>query len=460
MPAARIPPPARILPPLAAALLLALPPGAAAQAPLTLGEALRRADRSAYANRIAAGEIRARAGQASGTLRTFLPTVRIENLWTRTTDPLGSFGFILRQRTVTQASFAPDRLNAPDPISNFGAGLVLEQPLINLDGFFGRRAALRAREASEASAAWTRTTTRTDVVRAYYGAVLASAQVATLDTARRAAEAHVRQAESLVRNGLATRSDALLASVRAGEISARLASARGDAALAARRLAVTMGTPEDTGFALPSSLPDAARVRQLAAGVAADSASPAARADVRAASLALSAAEADARRAGSLLLPRINSFGRLDWNSGSTPYGGKEAWTVGLAVSWTPFGGGSELGERRAAAGRRASAAASAEAAVAQAALEAAQAHEQLRAALQRLDIAERAVEQSAEAHRIVSRKYAGGVASVVELFDAVAAETGSRLAFEQGRFDAIAAAAARRQALGLDLALLEDLDQ
>jgi outer membrane protein TolC len=443
-----------------AVLVAVVAPSVAAQAPLPLGEALRRGDRAAYANRVAAGETRARAGQATGTLRAFLPTVRIENQWSRTTDPLGSFGFILRQRTVTPASFAPDRLNFPDAISNFGAGLVIEQPLVNLDGIFGRRAAVRAREASESAETWTRTTTRSGVVRAYYGAVLASAQVATLDSARRAAEAHVRQAESLVRNGLATRSDALLASVRAGEISARLASTRGDAALAARRLAVAMGTPDDTGFALPASLPAAPRVRELGVRVALNSGAPESRGDVQAARLALSAAEADARRATFLLLPRLNSFGRLDWNSGSTPYGGKEAWTVGVALSWTPFGGGAELGERRSAAGRRESAAAMADAAAARAALEAAQAEEHLRAALERLDITERAVEQSAEAHRIVSRKYAGGVATVVELFDAVAAETGSRLAFEQGRFDVIAAVAARRQAWGLDLEPLEELDR
>jgi outer membrane protein TolC len=160
------------------------------------------------------------------------------------------------------------------------------------------------------------------------------------------------------------------------------------------------------------------------------------------------------------MLPRVNAFGRLDWNSGSTPYGGKEAWTVGLAVSWTPFGGGNELGERQSAAGRRESAVAMAEAAAARAKLEAAEADERLRAAVERLDITERAVEQSAEAHRIVSRKYAGGVATVVELFDAVAAETGSRLGFEQGRYDVITGVAARRQARGLDLGLLEELDQ
>jgi outer membrane protein TolC len=443
---------------LAGALALSAP--VAAQQPLGLREALARADRYAYAIRAAAGETRARAGQADASRRAFLPTLRLENHWSRTTDPLGAFGFLLRQRTVTQEAFAPDRLNRPDPISNYGAAVVLEQPILNIDAAFGRRAALRAREAGEAAEAWTRTTTRTDLLRAYYGAVLAQAQAATLDSAHRAAEAHVRQAESLVRNGLATRSDALLASVRSGEIAARLASARSDAALARRRLAVAMGTPTDTAFALPDSLPAAAAVRNAAARAAEEAGAPADRADVRAAGLARAAAEADARRATAALLPRLNSFGRLDWNSGSTPYGGDEAWTIGVAVTWTPFSGGSELAERKAAAGRREAAVALAEAAEARAALEASEAEEAVRAALERLDIAERAVLQSAEAHRIVTRKYAGGIATVVELFDAVAAETGSRLAFEQGRFDVVTAVAARRQARGLDITPLEELDR
>ena len=67
---------------------------------------------------------------------------------------------------------------------------------------------------------------------------------------------------------------------------------------------------------------------------------------------------------------------------------------------------------------------------------------------------------QSGEAHRIVARKYEGGVASVVELLDAAAAETRSRLAFSQARYEVIAAAAARRQALGLDLEVLDALDR
>ena len=58
-----------------------------------------------------------------------------------------------------------------------------------------------------------------------------------------------------------------------------------------------------------------------------------------------------------------------------------------------------------------------------------------------------------------MSRKYGGGLASVVELLDAQATEIGSTLALTQARWSAIGAAAERRQALGLDPASLAALD-
>jgi outer membrane protein TolC len=77
-----------------------------------------------------------------------------------------------------------------------------------------------------------------------------------------------------------------------------------------------------------------------------------------------------------------------------------------------------------------------------------------------RLDIADRAVTQAAEAHRIVSRKYDGGLATVVELLDASATETAARLRQAAARHEVIGAAADRRLARALDLTVLTTLDQ
>ena len=438
-------------------LLAGLGRPVAAQAPLTLEQALARAEQSAYANRIAAGSAGAQAGQAMAPFRGILPSVRLESGYMRSTDPLNAFGFTLRQRTVTAAASAPARLNDPEATGNLMTGIVVEQPLFNADAWLGRKAAVDAREAARAAERWTRTSTALDVFRAYWGAVLATEQVRTLQVALEAAHAHLRQAESMVRQGMATRSDALLASVKAGEVEAMLLRAESDAGLAKRGLAMLMGNPSDTAFSLPDSLPPADQVRLLAAHAAVDSAPVEGRADVMAAEHAREAALADARRAQALYLPRLNGFGRIDWNTPDTPFGGKSAWTLGVMLTWSPFAGASELAEIRAAAGRKASAAAMADAAQAQASLEVARARDAQTMALARLEIAERAVAQAREAHRIVARKYDGGLATISELFDAAAVETTTDLGFSAARFDTIVAAAEWRRAQGLDLSVLVD---
>jgi outer membrane protein TolC len=76
-----------------------------------------------------------------------------------------------------------------------------------------------------------------------------------------------------------------------------------------------------------------------------------------------------------------------------------------------------------------------------------------------RLNASTQALDQSAEAHRIVTRRYEGGLATVVELFDAAAEETAIRLADADARYQLILALAQRRRAAGLDPATLTRLD-
>lgn len=439
--------------------LVAGPAGpAGAQAPLRLGEALARAERAGYANRIASGRSAAQAGLALAPARGILPTLRVEGGYLRTTDPLNAFGFTLRQRAATSSAFAPALLNDPDATGNLMTGVVLEQPIFNADAWLGRQAAVSASKATRAAERWTRAGTAVEVLRGYWGAVLSHDQVRTLRAALDAAHSHLRQAEALVRQGLATRSDALLASVKAGEVEAKLLGAESQSRLAHQGLAVLMGDPADTAFTLPDSLPTAAAVNALTARAAASPDGSVTRADVEAASLSRDAANADARRATSLYLPRLNGFGRLDWNRPSTPFGGRSTWTVGVLLSWSPFAGGSELAEIRAARGRREAARAMSEAAVAQAGLDLARANDGVDLAIARLTIAERAVAQAKEAHRIVARKYDGGLATVTELFDAAAVETASELADVATRYEVIVAVAEKQRAEGRDLASLAAL--
>ncbi len=443
---------------LALPVLLALPGVAGAQ--LTLREALQRADARAYANRVATASADAQAATALQPLRGILPALRAEAGFVRTTDPIAAFGTRLRQRAIGPADFDPATLNFPAAIGNRSAGLVIEQPLLNADAWVGRDAAGKAAAAQRAAAEWTRSTTRTDVVRAYFGATLAAERQATLAAAERAALAHVARAKALADTGLVTRSDALLADVRAGEVTAQRLAAVGDAGHARRALAVLLGEPGGA-LVLPDSLPAAATIRALVTSDTGDGAlgAPGARADVRAATLAAEAAKADAWRARSLYLPRLNGFARYDWNDADGFFANERSWTAGVMASWSPFAGAHELAEQKAAGARARSAQAQHEGATANAALERDRTRDALQVALLQLEIAERAVAQAAEAHRIVARKYDGGLATISDLLEASAVETQSRLGLSFARYRLLVTAAERRHALGADPGFLTALD-
>lgn len=437
----------------AAISTLLLAPALAAAAPLSLRDALERAAHEAYGVRAQASTAEAMHADARRPLQGILPGVRLEAGYMRTTLPLNAFGFLLQQRQVTPLAFDPRSLNDPNAISNWNTAAVAEVPLVNLDAWAARSAAKHAAAAADASTAWTREETQRDVLRAYYGVVLAREQVATLEEALTAARAHVAQASSLEQAGVVTAADALLASVKAGDVEVRLDEARRAALLAVKGLALAMGADDHEAIEVSAALPDAATVTRLADTLAPDTAAAGERADLRASAAQAEAAASDATRSTAMFLPRLNAVGRLDWNSADALFAGRSSWTVGVMASWAPFSGGSEIAALQAARARASAARTMVEASRAQASLDAQRAADALAVARLRLRTSESAVAQSQEAHRIVASKYDGGLASVTELLEASAQETASRLGFADVRYSVITAVADQRHALGLDIA-------
>jgi len=429
---------------------------------------MHEADQHAFANRLAHAGTAGDVARVRQTLPGILPSLHVESGVIRTTDPIGAFGTLLRQRLVTAAAFDPARLNDPAPITNVQSGVVLDVPVLNADAWTGRRAAMAVVDAGTASAEWTMFATRTAVVRAYYGAVLAAEQIMTLQQSQEAADAARRQVSAMVQQGLVTKADALQASVRVAQVSADLLAAQNDARTAQQQLALLLGRTTNVEPTIPLSLPDDRLIGALAvqdtveahetAGTR-ENRAPSPRADIRAAEAGVLAADTDRRRALSTMLPRVNGFARIDWNTPGALFAGQKNWTLGLMASWALFNGGGAIADVAGATARAMSARAGSDALHAQAQLERDATQRGVIVALQRLDLATLAAEQSREAHRLVEKRYAGGLATIAELLGADASATGAALARSAARFALISAIATHRQAIGSDPATLTSLD-
>ncbi len=433
----------------------------AAAARLSLADALLEADARAFENRLARAASHGADAGARLPLAGILPTLRVEAGALRTTDPIGAFGTTLRQRRITAEAFDPAQLNNPAAVTNALGGLVLEVPLLNLDAYTGWKAARASADAATAREDWTRLSIRVEVVRAYYGAVLAQEKISTLEQTYAAAQSAVRQVNAMVRQGLVTTADALQASVRSSDVQTALLSARHDGTTARQQLAVLLGRRDGSSPTLPDALPGDAVVRALARQAldGSNAGRDEQRADLRAAERGVDAARSDRQRAASTLLPRLNGFARYDWNSPTTLFDGRKNWTVGVMGSWTVFGGNRELADLSGANARLDGARAQLDAASAQRVLDADISRRTLNLALERLDLATQASAQSREAVRLVEKRYAGGLVTIAEMLSVEAMATASALAVAGARYALIEAIATRARAVGADPAQLTMLD-
>lgn len=412
-------------------LTLLLPLSAMA---LSLQEALDETARSGFAPQISRARTAESSAQELASWRGLLPTVRAEGGWMTTDDPLSAFGTSLRQRNVSMASFDPARLNDPPRTSGWNAAVVAEVPLVNLDAWAGRAAAAKATAASKSRGRAEELQAFSTTTRAYAGAVLASAAVRAWEDALTAARSHGAQAEAGHQEGVALRADLLLAQVRSSEIEASLIKARADSTLALRGLAFAMGSEIAPSGEL-ERLPDAATLRNAMAALEAGSEKPL----VEAAHNASTAAQLDADRAGFALLPRVNGMARMDWNGADQPFAEDGSWTVGVMASWTLHATG-EAGDHAAARARLEQARTGEAMARAQVALAEASLQSDFTVSLRRMDIADSALSQAIEAHRLTSRRYQEGLSTMAEVLQAAAMETSARISLEQARHDAFLA--------------------
>jgi outer membrane protein TolC len=370
---------------------------------------------------------RTREAEVRGSLAAYLPVVSTEWSAIRTDDPVAVFGAKLRQGRFGAGDLALAALNQPAAVSNFGVSVTVEQPLIAPEGWFGRRAALAGADAGRLAELRAQQIVGLDALVAYFAAAVVAAKVEVLDSALAAGRSTLRQVESLRREGVVTAVDDQLARARVSELEAGREMATAERIAAVDRLLITMGE-------LPGQSVDLADPLSLAA-TEPDSGP---RADLEALRSALRAQQANLARVRAQRLPSAGAFGSVAFNDRTLgAVSGPRHWTAGIMVRWTPFRGFRDLAQADQARAEADRAAADLDAAERAAAAEVRAAEARLGAAKAALAATDRALTHAAEAARIATTRYAGGVATISELLSVRASESNQRLARLEALFQA-----------------------
>jgi outer membrane protein TolC len=386
---------------------------AAAQTPLTLDDAIAKALKQNPATRGAEAARREASERVRQARAGWLPRLDLTETWQRGNQPVFVFGSVLAQRSFTQANFAIDALNHPDPVSNFRTGFSVEQMVF--DGIRTRsaqRSAAIGEAIADAGSRETAALLRLGVTRAFGEVLMAQANRAAAASALESAEEDVRRAERRRDAGLATEADVLAVKVHLAQIRERQITAASRETVARLQLNETMGEPLDVRFEL--QLPAVAEAdTPPAADLEAEALAN--RPDViRAVSQERLAKEAmTSARSG--FYPQAAIQGVYEFNGG-TFSDRVSAWTVGAVFRWNLFGGfadSAKLGEARAAAERARADRERQEAAVRVDVRAAAARLDEARA---RVEVGRLAVAQARESQRIIRDRFDAGLAPVNDL--------------------------------------------
>ena len=399
---------------------------------LSLTEAIATARKQSFPVRSADAESRRVRARKRQTLGVFLPRLTASEEGATTTDPLNVFGFQLLQESVTQADFAPSQLNDPERLTNFTTKVEVEQPLVNLDGIFQRRAAADAVRAASWAERRTDAVVAFRVKKAYFGLVLAQRRLGVLDSALTAARANQRQAEALFDEGIINRADVLAARVRVSELESQRTQTSARRRTAADRLRFLLGMPEVADVQPTDSL-TRERVRLDTVRVARINQS---RSDMQALRSRAEAAEDQVRAAWMAFVPSLNARGSYSWNDDDVFGSQGQGYTVGAALTWNLFSGLQQIGGAQEAEAKLQQSRIEIEQQALQNQVDVAEALRDLRAARQQIDQAETAVDQADESLRIRSDRFAEGLARTTDVLQAEATLAERRLAYLQALYE------------------------
>ena len=377
--------------------------------PISKQEVLSKVSESNTSLKISEQDFNQARADYRQTNAVLLPNISVSHTGIATTNPLMAFGSKLNQEILTQNDFSPALLNDPSQIENYATKFEIQQPLINVDGMFQRKAAKTKMQAMQLQTIRTGDYLEFEVDKAYMQLQLAYKAVEVLEKALEAANANKKLADNSFTQGYLQRSDVLAVEVRVTEVQNQLQSAKSNVHNASNYLSFLMSDSQDVVYKPSDSLSVA--IFELENIAVSES-----RSDIKAMQLASDAYKNMHKADKMAFLPRLNAFGSYELYDDQAFQGDANGYLFGAQLSWNILEGTKRFGKAQKSKAEFEKSKLQLEQYVSKSNLEFNKAKRMMLDAENKLKLTELALQQSEESLRIRTNRFKEGLEKTSDL--------------------------------------------
>ena len=361
----------------------------------------------------------------------FLPSISASYTAIATTNPLMAFGSKLNQEVLTASDFNPALLNDPARIKNFATKIEVLQPLINVDGLYGRQAARARMESFSLQTERTKEYLELEANKAFMELQLGYKAVTVLEKANKTAEANLKLIENYFKQGILQKTDLLSVQVRVNEIKNQLQYAKSNVQNASDYLALLLNEDSSNKVYKPiEELENTIVIETINTTLSSN------RKDIQAMDKSNEAYGKMLQSSKMNFLPRLNAFGSYELYDDSLFGTSAKGYLVGAQLSWTLFDGFKSIGKMEKSKAEFQKSEIETQQYKAKSQLELNKTNRQLKDAENKVNLSKLALEQSQEAYRIRSNRFTQGLEKTTDLLQSETLMFQKELEFLQAVFE------------------------
>jgi outer membrane protein TolC len=344
----------------------------------------------------------------------FLPNVTASHTAISTTNPLMAFGSKLNQGILTASDFDPSLLNNTNRTENYATKIEVLQPLINVDGIYGRQAAKAKMNAFQLQTERTKEYLELEVNKSFMELQLGYKAVAVLMKANNTADANLKLIENYFKQGILQKTDLLSVQVRVNEIKNQLQYAKSNVQNASDYLAFLLN--EDIGdkvYKPTEALENKISIINIETKLSEN------RKDIQAMDQSTEAYQKMFLSSKMNFLPRLNAFGSYELYDDKLFGTAAKGYVVGAQLLWNVFDGFKSIGKMEKAKADFQKAEIETQQYKAKSQLELNKTNRQIKDAENKVNLSKLDLEQSQEAYRIRSNRFTQGLEKTTDLLQA-----------------------------------------